>query len=82
MVPKAALRARGGVSQKTGRRQNPQEQPTMELRTVDPRTLKANPNNPRRTKADKFSDAQLLASVKAVGVLQSNCASGRADRVI
>ena len=42
----------------------------MELRTVDPRTLKANPNNPRRTKADKFSDAQMLASVKAIGVLQ------------
>lgn len=42
----------------------------MELRTVDPRTLKVNPNNPRRTKADKFSDAQMLASIKAVGVLQ------------
>jgi ParB family chromosome partitioning protein len=42
----------------------------MELRTVDPRTLKLNPNNPRRTKAEKFSDAQMLASIKAVGVLQ------------
>ena len=42
----------------------------MELRTVNPRTLTANPNNPRRTKVDKFSDAQLLASIKVVGVLQ------------
>jgi ParB/RepB/Spo0J family partition protein len=42
----------------------------MELRTVDPRKLKPNPNNPRRTKTDKFSDAQMEASIKAVGVLQ------------
>jgi ParB family chromosome partitioning protein len=42
----------------------------MELRTVDPRTLKANPNNPRRTKPDKFSDAQMIASIKASGLLQ------------
>jgi ParB family transcriptional regulator, chromosome partitioning protein len=48
----------------------PQEKPTMELRTVDPRTLKINPNNPRRTKAGKFSDDQMLASIKAVGLLQ------------
>ena len=40
----------------------------MELRTVDPRTLKLNPNNPRRTKAEKFSDAQMLASIKAAPV--------------
>jgi ParB/RepB/Spo0J family partition protein len=42
----------------------------MELRTVDPRKLVANPNNPRRTKTDKFSDAQMQASIQALGVLQ------------
>ena len=42
----------------------------MELRTVDPRMLKANPNNPRRTKPDKFSDSQMIASIKASGLLQ------------
>jgi ParB family chromosome partitioning protein len=42
----------------------------MELRTVDPRTLKINPNNPRRTKAGKFSDNQMLASIKTSGLLQ------------
>ena len=42
----------------------------MELRTVDPRKLKANPNNPRRTGAGEFFDAQLTASIKAVGLIQ------------
>lgn len=42
----------------------------MELRTVDPRTIKANPNNPRRTAPIKESDAQLLASIKQLGMLQ------------
>ena len=42
----------------------------MELRQVDPRALKPNPNNPRRTKARPEEDAQLAASVRAVGVTQ------------
>ena len=42
----------------------------MELRTVDPRKLKANPNNPRRTSAGDFLDAQLTASIKAIGLVQ------------
>jgi ParB family transcriptional regulator, chromosome partitioning protein len=42
----------------------------MELRTVDPRTLKINPNNPRHTKPGKSSDDQMLASIKASGLLQ------------
>jgi hypothetical protein len=68
MVPEAASRKCGGVFQRTGRWQNPRERPTMELRTADPRTLKINPNNPRRTKAGKFSDDQMLP--KASGLLQ------------
>ena len=42
----------------------------MELRIVDPRKLKLNPNNPRRTKASPEADAQLTANIKAVGVIQ------------
>ena len=42
----------------------------MELRTVDPRKLKANPNNPRRTAASPQADVQLLASVQARGIIQ------------
>ena len=42
----------------------------MELRTVDPRTLKVNPDNPRRTSAGEHPDAQMVANIKAVGILQ------------
>ena len=42
----------------------------MELRLVDPRKLKDNPNNPRRSAAGEFADAQLTASIKAIGLLQ------------
>lgn len=42
----------------------------MELRTVDPRKLKSNPNNPRRTSASDYLDAQMLASIKTIGLLQ------------
>ncbi len=42
----------------------------MELRTVDPRSLKINPSNPRRTGAGAHPDAQMVANIKAVGILQ------------
>jgi len=42
----------------------------MELRTVDPRKLKLNPNNPRRTAASPQADAQMLASVQQRGIIQ------------
>ncbi len=42
----------------------------MELRTVDPRKLKANPNNPRRCSAGDYLDAQMLASIKSIGLVQ------------
>jgi len=41
-----------------------------ELRSVDPRTLIQNPNNPRRTPAPPAMDEQLVASIKAVGIIQ------------
>jgi ParB/RepB/Spo0J family partition protein len=46
-----------------------------ELRSVDPRTLQSNPNNPRRTPASPAMDEQLLASIKAVGIIQPPCVS-------
>ena len=42
----------------------------MELRNVNPRTLKFNPNNPRRTKAPPEQDAQLTANILAHGLIQ------------
>lgn len=42
----------------------------MELRTVDPRNLKANPDNPRRTAAGDHADLQFVANIKAVGIIQ------------
>jgi len=42
----------------------------MELKTVDPRSLKINPDNPRRMGAGEHSDAQMVANIKAVGILQ------------
>ena len=41
-----------------------------ELRSVDPRSIKPNPNNPRRTPAPPAMDEQLLASVQAIGIIQ------------
>jgi ParB family chromosome partitioning protein len=41
-----------------------------ELRSVDPRTLNPNPDNPRRTPAAKAMDDQLLASITAIGIIQ------------
>lgn len=42
----------------------------MELMIVDPRALKANPDQMRRTKSSPQADALLLASIKAVGIVQ------------
>jgi ParB/RepB/Spo0J family partition protein len=46
-----------------------------ELRSVDPRTLQANPNNPRKTPVPPAMEEQLLASIKAVGIIQPPCVS-------
>ena len=40
-----------------------------ELRSVDPRTLQPNPNNPRRTPVPPAMDEQLLASINAIGII-------------
>ena len=41
-----------------------------ELRSVNPRTLKLNPDNPRKTPVPKEMDQQLAASIAAIGLLQ------------
>jgi ParB/RepB/Spo0J family partition protein len=41
-----------------------------ELRNVDPRILQANPDNPRRIPVSPAMDEQLLASIKAIGIIQ------------
>ena len=50
-----------------------------ELRSVDPRTLQPNPNNPRRTPVPPAMDEQLLASIKAVGIIQPPCVTAKDD---
>ena len=50
-----------------------------ELRSVDPRTLQPNPNNPRRTATPPAMDEQLLASIKAVGIIQPPCVTPKDD---
>ena len=51
-----------------------------ELRSVDPRTLQPNPNNPRTTPVPPAMDEQLLASIKAVGIIQPPCVSAEGRR--
>jgi ParB/RepB/Spo0J family partition protein len=53
-----------------------------ELRSVDPRTLQINPNNPRRTPASPAMDEQLLASIKAVGIIQPPCVTAKDDGLV
>lgn len=42
----------------------------MELMTVDPRSLKDNPDRARQSKSSPQSDALLCASIRAIGVVQ------------
>jgi ParB family transcriptional regulator, chromosome partitioning protein len=51
----------------------------MELRRVDPRTLKANTNNPRKIQPGELSDAALKATINAVGILQPPTVSEHDD---
>ena len=42
----------------------------MRLMTVDPRALKENPDRARQTKSNTQADALMLATIKAVGIVQ------------
>ncbi len=63
--------------------QNDARNPTMEipmrLMTVDPRALKPNPDPMRRTPATPQADALLLATIKAVGIVQPPIISPQQD---
>jgi len=50
-----------------------------ELRSVDPRTLQPNPNNPRHAPVPPAMDEQLVASIKAVGIIQPPCVTPKDD---
>jgi len=54
----------------------------MELREVDPKSLIPNPNNPRHTEAGAFADLQIVASIKAVGILQPPVVREEGDELI
>jgi ParB/RepB/Spo0J family partition protein len=51
----------------------------MELKFVDPRALKENPDRARRTKSTPQADALLLATIKAVGIVQPPVVVAEAD---
>jgi ParB family chromosome partitioning protein len=51
----------------------------MQILKLDPRALKDNPDDTRRSKASPQSDALLLATVKAVGIIQPPVISPEVD---
>src|SRR3984957_8368020 len=53
-----------------------------QLRSVDPRTLQANPNNPRATPVPRAMDEQMLASVKAVGIIHPPYVTPKEDGLV
>ncbi len=51
----------------------------MQILKLDPRALKGNPDDARRSKSSPQSDALLLATVKAVGIIQPPVISPEVD---
>ncbi|PWI49836.1 plasmid partitioning protein [Rhizobium phaseoli] len=51
----------------------------MHLISIDPRALQENPNKARRSKSSAQADAVLLASIKAVGIVQPPVVSAAPD---
>ncbi|MEI9425856.1 ParB N-terminal domain-containing protein [Mesorhizobium sp. Cs1299R1N1] len=51
----------------------------MELKFIDPRSLKDNPDKARRSKSSPQADALLLATIKAVGIVQPPVVAAEAD---
>ncbi len=52
------------------------------LLSVDPRTLQPNPNNPRRTPVPPAMDEQLVASIRAVGIIQPPSVIAKNDELM
>jgi ParB family chromosome partitioning protein len=51
----------------------------MHLISIDPRALQENPDKARRSKSSAQADAVLLASIKAVGIVQPPVVSTASD---
>ena len=51
----------------------------MQILKLDPRALKGNPDDARRSKSSPQADALLLATVKAVGIIQPPVVSPETD---
>lgn len=51
----------------------------MQILKIDPRALKGNPDDARRSKSSPQADALLLATVKAVGIIQPPIVSPETD---
>ena len=51
----------------------------MELKFVDPRSLKDNPDKARRSRSSPQADALLLATIKAVGIVQPPVVAAETD---
>ncbi|MEO8669363.1 MAG: ParB N-terminal domain-containing protein [Bauldia sp.] len=51
----------------------------MEIKLIDPRALVDNPDKARRTKSSPQSDALLLATIRAVGIVQPPVVAPRSD---
>ena len=51
----------------------------MELKFVDPRSLKDNPDKARRSKSSPQADALLLATIKAVGIVEPPIVTAETD---
>ena len=54
----------------------------MELQLVNPKTLKLNPDNPRRTKPSVDADAQLTANIRAIGLIQPPVVRADEDKLV
>ena len=54
----------------------------MELRSVDPRKIKPNPDNPRKIAPDPMSDEALLASIRTIGILQPPLVREKGDALV
>ena len=54
----------------------------MELKFVDPRSLKDNPDKARRSKSSPQADALLLATIKAVGIVQPPVGKALRDLIV
>ena len=51
----------------------------MHIIKIDPRALKDNPDDARRSKSNPQSDSLMLATIKAVGIIQPPVVSPEAD---